>query len=193
MPTTALPGLSPVANIQALFKKEFRTKDYLYADSTKCRKTEINTDQNVRDADYDNEERMLAAMEKIEVLNANAMVPDEFWVSFKRFVSQTVAAKRQNEKDLVKKSAKLRNYKDLEDLESRIAELQSHRIELIRELAQDEKSFADNFRLKSKVDDVLKQTNAWANVTKEVFNHIFAEKKTADMLRDTLPLPFPFP
>eukprot|EP00397_Hematodinium_sp_SG-2012_P010683 GEMP01010806.1.p1 GENE.GEMP01010806.1~~GEMP01010806.1.p1 ORF type:complete len:740 (+),score=191.99 GEMP01010806.1:62-2281(+) len=196
---SALPNLSggiaklkAKTKIQVLFKKDFHTSDYLYADDASrnapgAQATTTTREGFVRDADYENEERMLAAMEKIEMASTNdgpmAIVPDEFWASLKRFISQTVIAKRQNEKELAKKVAKLRNYNELENLERRIAELQSHRIELVRELAQEEKAFADSFRLKSKVSQVLEQTSQWASATKEVFNHIFEEKKAADMLR----------
>lgn len=128
-------------------------------------------------------DRMLHAIENVEAKDGYVAIPEDSWVRFKRFVSAAVFAKHSADARAAKLKKRLAQHQELETLEQQIAELQSHRVELMRELAIKEKRFADEFSLKAKLEQILEETDAWRENTLAMHRIIYAEKLMFDKLR----------
>merc|ERR1719191_669460 len=131
---------------------------------------------------------MIRAIDAVELQPAPdgtmaKFLSDDSWSRLKRFVLSTIADKRQREKEVLDLKKKLSQYKELEDLEHRVAQLQAQRIELMRELATKEMRFADESSLRTKLEDVLSQCDSWCESTREVCSGMHMEKKASDKLR----------
>jgi len=133
---------------------------------------------------------MVSILENVEITPTAegniAVIPDETWGRVKQFLNSVITTRRKYSNQLLEARKKLTQYKELENLERRIAELQSHRIELIRDFAQEEQIFADSFDLKDKLTEVLGFTQEWNETTQDVYRHIHVEKKAVDVLRRTI-------
>merc|ERR1719191_555693 len=131
---------------------------------------------------------MIRAIDSVELQpgpdgTLGKFLSEDSWNRLKRFVLSTISDKRQREKDVAELKKKLSQYKELEDLEHRVALLQAQRIELMRELATKEMRFADESSLRTKLDDVLVQCDSWCESTREVCSAMHMEKKASDNLR----------
>ncbi len=117
------------------------------------------------------------------VMGRVAVIPSEQWHRLKRFISNTITNKRDFEHQVHKLNKKLAIYKELEGLEHRIAQLQSHRIELTREMALRESGFAEEHCLKQKMEDVLEKCGSWSSSMQELYSSLSTEKQAYDRLR----------
>lgn len=142
----------------------------------------------VRDATYDYEESLLRQLSKFEpaMSQGMVMVPDQFWNQLKKFAWQTAQEKWASEKTLAQKTERLRCFKELLYLERRIAELRSHRTELISELALAEKKTADAYRINKRGHEALNMMDPLVDTTRELFSQIFEEKIAVDALKKGL-------
>merc|ERR1719456_72176 len=140
--------------------------------------------------DGESEEQFITAIDRAEVVpdpsgsgGKVVISPEEWWFRLKRFVVNTIGQKRRFENEAQELRRKLMAYKELENLEHKIAQLQSQRIDMLRELATKEVRFAEEFSLKAKLQSLLDQCDRWCNTTKEVYTSMHAEKQAFDRLR----------
>lgn len=208
MVTKPPPHLTPnktLAGVQPLFERKFHTGNYIYADDAKkptnpppVRSESKNLAaltgapaalvSDKYDASREHEEKMIRAIDSVEMVpgpdgNLCKYFSEDSWSRMKRFVLGTIADKRQREKEVADLKKKLSQYKELEDLEHRVAQLQAQRIELMRELATKEMRFADESSLRTKLEDVLSRCDSWCESTREVCSGMHMEKKASDKLR----------
>jgi hypothetical protein len=191
-PPAHLPQLigSPrvVGDIPPLFERKFKAAEYLYNPVE-----EAVAEEPFQNEDYALEESMLGSLKGIQVKTwtadgstgreRGAMLPEELWFKFKRFMTRTVAAKRACEKEIFAQKQKLAHFRMVEDLELKIAKLSSQRIEMMRELAQMEHRFNTEFCVQAKLLELKAKSRDWSSSLQELSRCVGEEKKAHDRLR----------
>ncbi|EER19354.1 fk506 binding protein, putative [Perkinsus marinus ATCC 50983] len=90
-----------------------------------------------------------------------ARVPIELWEDLRRCLSRALREKRAARDEAAKSREALKGYKQLGDLEFRIAKLKAERIELVRDRAIIESDWSSRYSLVKRLNAVLAESQDW--------------------------------
>ncbi|KAF4678028.1 hypothetical protein FOL47_006979 [Perkinsus chesapeaki] len=186
LPVTGQARITAGAAIPSVFDRKFHAADYIHKHSESTSPNITTTSSFVSCNGNVEVGAILAEMDSITLSPRTAdfaMVPVRLWESLRRYLCRLINDKNAAEDEAARLNKTLKCYKELEDLELRLARLKAERIELLKDKAIIESNWASRYSLANRLSQVLERSAKWQRSLDELSTRLKVADDIKNMLR----------